>query len=73
MGRGKAVQVNEIEKSQAVRLLDVFAVGPLMIWSAQYAPKELREIMTILGAATIIYNGANWIANRSQQNQGRTT
>lgn len=65
--------MNEIEKSQAVRLLDVFAVGPLMIWSAQYAPKELREVMVILGLGTIVYNGANWIANRSQQDQGRTT
>ena len=64
--------MNEIEKSQAVRLLDVFAVGPLMILTAQYAPKKLREIMTILGAATILYNGANWIGNRSQQNQGLT-
>lgn len=65
--------MNEIQKSQAVRLLDVFAVGPLMIWSAQYAPKELREVMVILGLGTIVYNGANWIANRSQQDQGRTT
>ena len=60
--------MNEIQKSQTVRLLDVFAVGPLMIWSAQYAPKELREVMVILGLGTIVYNGANWIAN----NQGRT-
>lgn len=65
--------MNEIEKSQTVRLLDVFAVGPLMIWSAQYAPRELRDVMVILGLGTIVYNGANWIANRSQQNQGRTT
>ncbi len=65
--------MNEIQKSQAVRLLDVFAVGPLMIWSAQYAPRELREVMVILGLGTIVYNGANWIANRSQQDQGRTT
>ena len=65
--------MNEIEKSQTVRLLDVFAVGPLMILSAQYAPKELRDIMVILGLGTIVYNGANWIANRSQQDQGRTT
>lgn len=65
--------MNEIQKSQTVRLLDVFAVGPLMIWSAQYAPKELREVMVILGLGTIVYNGANWIANRSQQDQGRTT
>lgn len=65
--------MNEIQKSQAVRLLDVFAVGPLMIWSAQYAPKELREVMVILGLGTIVYNGANWIANRLQQDQGRTT
>jgi hypothetical protein len=53
-------------KTQTVRLIDVFALGPFMVWSAfQLKPPIARDLMLLAGALTIIYNGINYqrIAN----------
>lgn len=54
-------------KTQFIRLLDVFFIGPLMIWFALYAsidPNSTPAILLIVtGIATIIYNGLNFIGN----------
>ena len=52
-------------KTQFIRLLDVFFIGPLMIWFALYASVDPNSIPAILlivsGIATIIYNALNFI------------
>jgi hypothetical protein len=54
-------------KSQWVRLLDVFILGPFMIWYAiaTYADttlsKEAPIALFISGVLTILYNGLNWL------------
>lgn len=58
--------VAQAEKSQAVRLLDVFALGPFMVWAGLNHPSELARLgLVIGGVATIAYNGANYLANES--------
>lgn len=54
-----------LQKSQTVRLIDVFALGPFMIWFGlkSDAPDWARYIMIGSGVATIIYNGNNYIHN----------
>jgi len=50
-------------KTQQIRLLDVFAVGPFMVWfgSAAKGPEWAKVAMIVLGALTITYNGANYL------------
>jgi hypothetical protein len=53
-------------KSQTVRLLDVFAIGPLMAyggWKLKDLPKHKIPglILAFLGVSTIIYNGVNYL------------
>ena len=55
---------NELLKSQNVRLMDVFLLGPFMIWfgiNAQGVPEWTSTLMIISGIGTIIYNGRNYL------------
>ena len=60
-------------KPQAVRLLDVFVLGPGMIWSASLIPgrhRYARGFLVLTGVATIAYNWQNWklASGRGQPN-----
>ena len=52
-------------KSQWVRLLDVFVLGPFMIYYAILTAKEvgleLAAGLFVAGVLTIVYNGVNYI------------
>lgn len=52
-------------KSQWVRLLDVFVVGPFMIYYAILTAREVGLEMAmglfVVGVLTIVYNGVNYI------------
>lgn len=50
------------DKSQFVRLLDVFVFGPLMIRAAfDQESQYFKVALTAIGIGTIIYNGANYL------------
>ena len=59
--------VTEVSKSQMVRLADVFFIAPVLIYAGTFKtlPTWLRVSLIGLGAATAIYNGKNFLANRS--------
>jgi hypothetical protein len=49
---------------QAIRLLDVFVIGPLMIAGAKHArtlPPLARFSLGFFGITTILYNGVNYL------------
>ena len=50
---------------QQVRLLDVFVVAPFCLYVATFKslPTAVRAGLAILGAATLIYNGNNYLKN----------
>ncbi len=56
-----------VSKTQAIRLADVFFIGPVMI----YGGYRLRALdnpllgltLIVLGGLTIAYNGKNYLAN----------
>lgn len=51
-------------KTQTVRLWDVFFIGPLMIWGGVHGVEKKSlagTTLALLGAATIIYNGRNYL------------
>lgn len=57
-------------KAQSIRLMDVFLLGPFMIWFgfvAQSISTIPKIIMIISGAGTIIYNGRNYLLKRKKK------
>ena len=68
----------EFGKGQAVRLVDVFLLGPLMTWAglviAEAAVTRNEELagqaLAISGIATIGFNGYNWV--RLRERTGRS-
>ena len=55
------------QKTQIVRLFDVFVIGPFLLW---YALKTRQRVtqqefagIIFIGITTILYNGYNYIAN----------
>ena len=49
-------------KSQAIRLVDVFLLGPFMVWAAFSQMRGLPgAVMAAAGVATIIFNGRNYL------------
>ena len=56
-------------KSQMVRLVDVFVLGPFMIWTAsrKHLPPLSRLLLGVSGLATIVYNGVNYARISEQQ------
>lgn len=68
-GRTMAVTdtCNEVAKSQAVRLWDVFFLAPFMIWLGARSgtiPTWAKYTLIAGGAATAYYNAANFMATR---------
>ena len=54
-------------KSQTVRLIDVFALGPLMVYVGARAagvPFWARATLAVSGVLTVTYNGRNYLAKR---------
>jgi len=59
--------MKKILKSQNVRLVDVFLLGPFMVWfgiNATVVPEWTSTLMIISGIGTIIYNGRNYLLKK---------
>lgn len=56
----------EYQKSQNIRILDVFLIGPVMIYGAYKSNMHpaLRITLAIFGICTIYYNGKNYLINK---------
>jgi hypothetical protein len=56
--------MNSEVKAQPIRLLDVFVIGPLMIWGGHALDgaghKIAGPVLATMGLTTIIYNGRNY-------------
>jgi hypothetical protein len=56
-------ELNKVAKTQNIRLLDVFVLGPLMIYSSGLIPAQhaaVRGAMFFFGVTTIGYNWRNY-------------
>lgn len=58
--------IQEYQKSQNIRLLDVFFIGPIMIYGAYKSNMHpaLRIALAVFGVCTIYYNGKNYLINK---------
>ena len=55
---------SEIGKTQQVRLVDVFLLGPFMVWfaaAAQGVPQWARATMAVAGVLTSFYNAHHFV------------
>lgn len=59
--------MTEAQKTQAIRLADVFIIGPAMIYAGlmKRIPESLKLALLAFGILTIAYNGANYLAQRN--------
>ena len=55
-------------KSQTIRLLDAFLIGPVMIvvGARPELPGWQRAFLTVVGGLTIAYNAQNYLAIRDR-------
>ncbi|MAH47946.1 hypothetical protein CMI37_19145 [Candidatus Pacearchaeota archaeon] len=61
--RGEVVCWNEpLVKTQRVRLLDVFLIGPLMVYGAAKMPRgPAAAVLAFFGVSTVLYNARNYL------------
>ena len=61
--------IKEYQKSQAVRLYDVFALAPFLLYvgyKAKGISKFERYTIYFIGITTILYNGINYLKNKNR-------
>lgn len=58
--------VIETQKSQIIRLADVFLIAPYLIYlsTKEKISSTDKGLLITLGLATLVYNGANYLKNR---------
>jgi len=63
--------IKEYQKSQAVRLYDVFLLAPFLLYVG-YKAKGLSQFekygIYFIGISTILYNGRNYLKNKNRRN-----
>ena len=71
------MDLQDEELTQKIRLLDVFGIGPLMIYAGMKTEDELPSIargaLVLLGLTTIGYNGMNYLSVRERGELGGAT
>jgi cellobiose-specific phosphotransferase system component IIB len=61
----KKSTIQEIQKSQFVRIIDIALLGPFMIYAGKKLPtKIMQSTMIVAGILTITYNLNNFIKNK---------
>lgn len=56
-------------KTQTIRLIDVFVLGPFMVWYAVRStrmPTVARAALAATGVATSLYNGRNYLLEQQR-------
>lgn len=62
--------ITEYQKSQTIRLIDVFIIAPVIIYAGtqKTLPTWLRISLITIGACTLYYNGKNYLVNKKTNN-----
>jgi hypothetical protein len=59
--------VEEFQKSQAIRIIDVFVIAPICVYAGlkgKTLPKLIQYSLIIIGISTFFYNGKNYLKNK---------
>ena len=61
-------ELNQVAKTQWVRVADVFLIGPLMMAGGVALGRRgsplWGTLLALFGASTVLYNGRNWLRVR---------
>lgn len=63
-------EVSETAKTQAVRLIDVAVIGPLMVWGGWKLRREApaaASALAFFGLMTVVYNARNYLRVKEAQ------
>ena len=67
----KTETVQEYQKSQNIRLIDIAFIGPVCIYAGvkyfKMMPRWLSISLISIGIATIYYNGKNYLINKKNE------
>jgi hypothetical protein len=67
--------IEEFQKSQSVRLIDVFIISPILVYAGvkyfKVMPKFLSISLITIGVATTVYNGRNFLINKNNNNKNK--
>jgi len=62
--------IRSVNKAQWVRLVDVFWLGPTMIYGSLFIKNQFhRQALLIFGIATILFNGRNYLENQERMKE----
>jgi len=64
--------IEEYQKSQNIRLVDVFFIAPICVYAglkAKELPNWIRISLVGIGIATFYYNGKNYLVNKRKENK----
>ena len=58
--------VKEVQKSQGIRLIDVFFIAPFLLYASSKSQLTRldKNVLFALGIATLYYNGVNYLKNK---------
>ena len=59
--------IEEFQKSQAIRIIDVFVIAPICVYAGlkgKTLPKLIQYSLIIIGISTFYYNGKNYLKNK---------
>jgi hypothetical protein len=62
--------IEEYQKSQNIRLIDVFFIAPICMYAgikAKELPNWIRISLVGIGLATFYYNGKNYLINKEKE------
>ena len=62
--------IEEYQKSQNIRLIDVFFIAPVCVYAgikAKELPNWIRISLVGIGLATFYYNGKNYLINKNKE------
>jgi len=62
-------KIEEVQKSQIIRLADVFLIAPFLFYvsSKKSINRFDRNMLFGLAVATLVYNGINYIENKNDE------
>lgn len=66
----KQETIEEYQKSQNIRLVDVFVIAPICVYSgikAKELPNWIRLSLVVIGLSTFYYNGKNYLVNKQNE------
>lgn len=65
--------IEEYQKSQNIRLVDVFVIAPILIYSGvkyrKVLPTWVSVSLVTIGVCTAVYNGKNYLINKTKNNK----